>query len=75
MHYLQIERNAEGHKLATMSPVDADGGMSSGFRIAGPKAWGGSATLADIKISTDESLQVLIDKLELAKTRFDAEAR
>jgi hypothetical protein len=53
-HYLQIEQNKEGHKLAIMSPINDDGSMSSGFRIAGPKAWGGSNTLADIKISTND---------------------
>jgi hypothetical protein len=26
----------------------------SGYRISGPKAWGGSVKLAEIKISTDD---------------------
>lgn len=59
IHYLQIEQNAEGSKLAIMSPMDDEGKMSSGFRIAGPKAWGGSKTLADIKISTDDFVRYI----------------
>ena len=54
IHYLQIELNAEGNKLAIMSPMDDEGKISGGYRIAGPKAWGGSRTLADIKISTHD---------------------
>ena len=54
IHHLQIRQNAEGSKLAIMSPIDDGGKASSGFRIAGPKAWGGSEMLADIKISTDD---------------------
>jgi len=54
IHYLQIEQNAEGSKLAIMSPIDESGETPIGFRIAGPKAWGGSRTLADIEISTDD---------------------
>ena len=52
-HLFQIERNLEGAKVAYLSPLDADGKMSHGYRIAGPKAWGGSTTLAEIEISTD----------------------
>ncbi len=37
-HLLEIHRNAEGSKLAYMG-VD---GYDCSYRIAGPKAWGGS---------------------------------
>lgn len=60
-HYLQIERNMEGDKLAIMSPMDENGKLSSGYRISGPKAWGGSETLADIKISTEDFVQYIKD--------------
>ena len=59
IHYLQIERNAEGNKLAYMSPMDDEGKLSSGFRISGPKAWGGSKALADIEISTDDFVRYI----------------
>ena len=59
IHYLQIELNAEGNKLAHISPLDENGETTGGFRIAGPKAWGGSKTLADIKISTDDFVQYI----------------
>lgn len=58
-HYLQIDRNAEGQKLAIMSPMDDKGKMLSGFRIAGPKAWGGSNTLAGIELSTDNLVRYI----------------
>ena len=47
MLILEIEQNAEGYKLAYLSKE----GSNSGFRIAGPKAWGGSKNLATLKIS------------------------
>jgi len=59
IHHLKIERNAEGNKLAIMSPLDDKGEASWGFRIAGEKAWGGSTTLADIKISTDDLVRYI----------------
>ena len=58
-HYLQIERNAEGGKLAIMSPRDKNGEITEGFRIAGPKAWGGSTTLADIELSTNDLVRYI----------------
>lgn len=54
LHRLEIERNAEGNKLALLSPVDDNGEITSGYRIAGPKAWGGSYNLARIDISSDD---------------------
>ena len=59
IHYLQIVQNAEGSKLAIMSPMDGEGKVASGFRIAGPKAWGGSKTLADIKINTNDFVRYI----------------
>jgi len=51
---LEVEQNAEGSKLAYLSPLDADGKKRSGYRIAGPKAWGGSKSIAKLKISDDD---------------------
>ena len=58
-HRFQIERNAEGSKLAYLSPVDEDNKTQSGFRIAGPKAWGGSRTLAEIDLSTNDIVRYI----------------
>ena len=49
LHVLDIEINAKGSKLAILSPEG-----ESGYRIAGPKAWGGSKNIARLKISTDD---------------------
>jgi hypothetical protein len=49
-HVLEIEVNAEGGNLAYLSPV----GSSSGYRIAGPKAWGGSKSIAKLNISSKD---------------------
>jgi len=53
-HILDIEINAEGQKLAILSPTDESGDVQSGYRIAGPKAWGGSRNIARLKISTND---------------------
>ena len=50
-HKFEIHRNAEGDKLAYISVV----GDNCGWRIAGPKAWGGSKCLAGIEF-TDKDL-------------------
>jgi hypothetical protein len=55
MLILDIEQNAEGNKLAYLSKE----GAGSGLRIAGPKAWGGSRTLAQLKISEDDLVQFI----------------
>lgn len=52
LHILEIEQNTEGSKLAYLSPADENGDAQSGYRIAGPKAWGGSRNLAKLKISS-----------------------
>lgn len=54
LHILEIEQNAEGGKLAYLSPADKNGDAQSGYRIAGPKAWGGSKNLARLKVSSDD---------------------
>jgi hypothetical protein len=54
LHVLEIEQNAEGSKLAYLSPANDKGEPQSGYRIAGPKAWGGSKNLARLKISSDD---------------------
>ena len=46
-HTLQIHMNAEGDKLCLANPSNDD---SSSYRIAGPKAWGGSSLIEDIEI-------------------------
>ncbi len=43
---LEVRVNAEGQKLAYFSKENGEGGM----RIAGPKAWGGSKKIAQLKI-------------------------
>lgn len=57
VHILEIEINAEGSKLAYLSKE----GESCGFRIAGPKAWGGSRNIAKLKI-TDNDLARYINE-------------
>lgn len=54
LHLLEIEVNAEGSKLAYLSPIGEDGEVYDGYRIAGPKAWGGSKNIARIKINDDD---------------------
>ena len=61
LHLLDVCRNAEGSILAYLSPLDDDGEEKSGYRIAGPKAWGGSKSLAKLKISTHD-LAVYVNK-------------
>lgn len=59
-HYLEIHRNAEGNKLAYMSPMHENPELDKGgYRVAGPKAWGGSVKLADIKISTESFVKYI----------------
>lgn len=47
MNVLEVEKNAEGSVLAVMGRE----GANCGYRIAGPKAWGGSRSIAKLKIS------------------------
>lgn len=52
---LDVEVNAEGNKLAYLSKE----GAGVGFRIAGPKAWGGSRNLARLKIQEDDLVRFI----------------
>jgi hypothetical protein len=56
-YILEVERNAEGAALAYMSAE----GAGSGYRIAGPKAWGGSRNLATLKVRGDDLVSFIID--------------
>ncbi len=58
-HRFEIEINAEGSKLAFLSPIDKDGNIENGYRIAGPKAWGGSKNLATIDIFTSDIISYI----------------
>jgi len=60
-HYLQIKQNPAGGKLAIMWPLDDEGKLSSGFRIAGQRAWGRSKTIAEMEISTDDLTQYITE--------------
>jgi len=48
LHELEVCRNAEGATLAYLSPLDENGETESGYRITGPKGWGGTKTLVKI---------------------------
>lgn len=56
IYEFEIHRNAEGGILAYCSPV----GGSVGYRIAGPKAWGGSKELAAIEIRQDDLVEFVM---------------
>lgn len=60
LHLLEVEVNDEGNQLAYLYPLDEDGDTDCGYRIAGPKAWGGSRSLAKLKI-TDSDLATYIN--------------
>ena len=55
IHILDIEVNAEGSKLAYLSPE----GDANGYRIAGPKAWGGSKSIASLKVSDEDLISYI----------------
>lgn len=59
IHRLEIEVNAEGGKSATLSPLNGDGEPESGFRIAGPKAWGGSRNIARLQLSDGDIVRYI----------------
>lgn len=58
-HRLEIHRNSEGGSLAYLSPITEEGKTTSGYRIAGPKAWGGSTFIASIDISEDDLVEYI----------------
>jgi len=57
IHILDVERNAEGDVLACMGK-EGDG---CSYRIAGPKAWGGSRNIATLKISESDLVAYIKD--------------
>lgn len=50
---LDIERNAEGQVLAIL------GDRRTGYRIAGPKAWGGSRNIASLQVKPADLIYAL----------------
>ncbi len=52
-YLLEVEINAEGNKLAYLGKGNREDGYTDDgcYRIAGPKAWGGSRNLARLEIS------------------------
>jgi len=58
-HRIEICKNGEYSKLAYMAPVNEDGEIDSGYRIAGPKGWGGTSTIATIDISEENLIKYI----------------
>jgi hypothetical protein len=56
---LDVSKNAEGGTLAILSTLDKKGDRYDGFRIAGPKAWGGSNNIASLKLTTDDLIDFI----------------
>lgn len=54
-YILEVEENAEGSKLAYLGMKDGAGA----YRIAGPKAWGGSRNLARLEISENDLIEFI----------------
>jgi hypothetical protein len=55
IYEIEICRNAEGGTLAYANLK----GDSSGYRIAGPKGWGGTKILATIEISQHDLVEFI----------------
>lgn len=59
-YLLEVEINAEGSKLAYLGKGTKDGYMDDGcYRIAGPKAWGGSRNIARLEISDHDMVEFI----------------
>jgi len=60
-YLLTVEVNAEGDKLACFGKGNKqDGWTGSGcYRLAGPKAWGGSKAIAKLEISEGDLIRCL----------------
>jgi len=56
IYEFEIARNAEGGILATAGIKGAD----TSYRIAGPKAWGGSSKIAKIDISQHDLVEFVL---------------
>ena len=52
---LDVEINAEGDKLGILYVE----GSASGFRLAGPKAWGGSRNIAKLKFDDKDLVRFI----------------
>lgn len=50
-HQLDIDVNGERNTLAILSPIKSNGDIDSGYRFAGPKAWGGYSNYASYTIT------------------------
>lgn len=61
LHLLEVEINAEGSKLAYLSPIDDEGKTTVGYRISGPKALGGSKNIARLKIGTNDLVRYVME--------------
>jgi len=55
MFQLDVEINAEGDKLAVLGVV----GAGHAFRLAGPKAWGGSRNIARLKFDEHDLIRFI----------------
>ena len=60
-YLLEVEINADGNKLAYLGKGNKADGYTDGgcYRIAGPKAWGGSRNLARLEISDFDMAEFL----------------
>jgi hypothetical protein len=59
LHLLEVEINGEGNELAYLSPLDEKGETEGGYRITGPKPWGGSENIARLKISESDIIHYI----------------
>lgn len=55
MIIFEVEVNAEGDQLCNAS-VEGDG---CGYRISGPKPWGGSRKVAEVKIKESDMIEFI----------------
>lgn len=59
-YLLEVEINAEGNKLAYLGKGTKDGyAEGCSYRIAGPKAWGGSQNIARLEISDHDMVEFI----------------
>lgn len=50
-HIIEVDVNGERSSLSVFSPLKSNGEADSGYRIAGPKAWGGYSNFTSFKIT------------------------
>jgi len=58
-YLLEIMKNKEGSKLAYLSPIGKDGNTDGGYRIAGPKPWGGCQEITKLKITSRDLVEFI----------------